>query len=519
MYRARLGGALDGAAAPYVTSIDDDAAILRHDVLGSMAHAIMLHDRRLVSRADAAAVLRALSGIDAAALLGGDRRGAEDVHELVEAEVTRRAGARAGGRMHTGRSRNDQVSLDIRLKLREDINGVCSLAIDLAEQLLKAARAHRRTVMPLYTHMQQAQYGTLSHYMLAHSDALMRDVERLTSAYSRIDRCPLGAAAVGGTSLNIDRRQVAALLGFGGIVENSLDATGARDHVAEYVSAIAIMMSGLSRLAEDIATWSTAEFGFVELDASVSSPSSVMPQKKNPDVLELTRGKAAASIGDLVAALAATKGLASGYSRDLQEAKLPAWAATRRATGALAVMRAAVSGMGVNAARMAEAAESGHLDAMEVAEMLVAGGDVPFREAHGAVARLVTSAHAAGSRVADLGDGEVEAALRGTSITREALSAAMSRLGSEAALRRRGSMGSAGYAEQSRMVRSRLRGLHAHRRAVALRKEAVDRAYGAVEARAAAIMGRRGGPRRGRAGAGAKASPAGRSRGQAARAP
>lgn len=515
MYRARLGGRLDEAAAPYVSSIDDDAAILRHDVLGSMAHAVMLHDRGLVSRADAAAVLRALAGVDAAALLGGDRGGAEDIHELVEADVARRAGARAGGRMHTGRSRNDQVSLDIRLRLREDINAVSSMALDLAEQLLKVARAHRKTVMPLYTHMQQAQYGTLSHYMIAHADALMRDVERLSSAYARVDRCPLGAAAVGGTSLNIDRRQVASLLGFGGIVENALDATGSRDHVAEYVSAIAIMMSGLSRLAEDIATWSTAEFGFVELGASVSSPSSVMPQKKNPDVLELTRGKAAASIGDLVAALAATKGLASGYSRDLQEAKLPAWAATRRAAGALAVMRAAVSGMTVNAARMAEAAESGHLDAMEVAEMLVAGGAVPFREAHGAVARLVSAAHAAGSRMADLGDAEVEAALRGTSITREALAGAMSRLGPAAALRRRGSMGSAGYAEQSRMVRARLRGMHARRREVALRAEAIEAAHAALEARASGIMGRRGGPRRRRAGGtqGAGAAQKGRRRG------
>lgn len=505
MYRARLGGGLDEAAAPYVSSIDDDAAILRHDVLGSMAHAVMLHDRGLVSRADAAAVLRALVRIDAASLLGGDRGGAEDIHELVEAHVVRRAGARAGGRMHTGRSRNDQVSLDTRLRLREDINDVCSAAMDLAEQLFKTARAHRRTVMPLYTHMQQAQYGTLSHYMLAHADALMRDIERLDSAYSRIDRCPLGAAAVGGTSLNIDRRQVAALLGFGGIVENSLDATGSRDHVAEYVSAIAIMMSGLSRLAEDIATWSTAEFGFVELGSSVSSPSSVMPQKKNPDVLELTRGKAAASIGDLVTALAATKGLASGYSRDLQEAKLPAWAATRRAAGALAVMRAAVAGMTVNAARMAEAAESGHLDAMEVAEMLVADGTVPFREAHGAVARLVSAAHAAGTRIGGLGDAETAQALRGTSITREALAGAMSRLGAEAALRRRGSMGSAGYAEQARMVRSRLRGLHARRREIALRREAIERAYSALEARAAGIMGRRGGPRQKGAGNGAAA--------------
>lgn len=504
MYRARLGEGLEGAAAAYVTSIDDDAAILRHDVLGSMAHAVMLHDRGLVSRADAAAVLRALSGIDAVALLGSDRGGAEDIHELVEAEVTRRAGSRAGGRLHTGRSRNDQVSLDIRLRLRDDINDVCSLAIDLAEQLFKVARAHRRTVMPLYTHMQQAQYGTLSHYMLAHADALMRDVDRLSSAYARVNLCPLGAAAVGGTSLNIDRRQAAALLGFAGIVENSLDATSSRDHVAEYVSAIAIMMSGLSRLAEDIVTWSTSEFGFVELGASVSSPSSVMPQKKNPDVLELTRGKAAASIGDLVAALASTKGLASGYSRDLQEAKLPAWAATRRASGALAVMRAAVSGMSVNSARMAEAAESGHLDAMEIAEMLVADGTVPFREAHGAVARLVSSAHAAGSRIGDLGDGEIARALRGTSITRAALDAAMSRLGASAALRRRGSMGSAGYAEQARMARSRLRGMHAHRRRVALRREAIGRAHGALEARVAGIMGKRGGPRRGRGGPGQK---------------
>ncbi len=484
-----MGEGLDDAVASYVSSADDDAVIAQYDILGSMAHVVMLHDRKIISRADAGAILAALSRISASPPEPHD--GAEDIHELIEADVIRKAGKGAGGRMHTARSRNDQVSLDIRLKLRDDVNDVCTLAIGLAEAMAAVASAHKKTVMPLYTHMQQAQYGTLSHYMIAHIDALMRDVERLSSAYTRINQCPLGAGAVGGTSLNIDRRQVARLLGFGGIVENALDATGSRDHVAEYVAAIAIMMSGLSRIAEDIAIWSTSEFSFVELGGSVSSPSSVLPQKKNPDVLELTRGKAAETLGGLVTTIAATKGLASGYSRDLQQSKLAAWAATRTAVGALAILRTAISGMSVNVDRMAEAARSGDLDALEIAEILVAGGNVPFRSAHMIVGRLVKSAHASGVGLGEVGDRAVSIAVRGTGVSVKDLRSAIGRCGALASLRRRGSMGSSGYAEQARMTRARLRSIPKYRREVDMRRSAVSEAYAVLGKRVRALGARR----------------------------
>ncbi len=481
MYRTRLGGKLDGDVLAYVSSMADDAAIARHDILGSIAHTVMLSESGLVSRKDASAILGALLAIKPGSLKGGG--GAEDIHELVEAKVVARAGD-AGRRLHTARSRNDQVSLDIRMKLRDDINSISALAAELVGALLKVASRHTKTVMPLYTHLQHAQYGTLSHYLLAYADSLLRDIDRLASAYGRIDCSPLGASAIGGTSLKIDRRRTAGLLGFGGIAENSIDATSSRDHVAEYAADIAIMMSGLSRMAEDLVIWSTSEFAFIELGDAISSPSSVMPQKKNPDVLELTRAKAADAIGQLVSILGASKGLATGYGRDLQQAKIPAWRASQTAAGALAVMRAVILGMSVSKDGMARATSSGYLDALEVAETLVADNGVPFRDAHGVVARLVRMAHDAGVGLGELDAGQLRKAQAGIRIPKGALVRAIAQAGPQKALQRRKSRGSAGFAEQSRMLRSRTAALGAARKAISRRERVVSRAYRVLEQKA-----------------------------------
>ena len=487
MYRTRLGGGIEKAVGAYVSSVSEDSRIVRYDILGSIAHVIMLRDRGLVGRADAGRILGALHRISRSGLPSGG--GAEDVHELLEEAVARRAGG-AGGRMHTARSRNDQVALDIRMRLRDDINALAGLALDLAEAQIRVASRHAKTVMPLYTHLQQAQYGTLSHYMISHADALLRDVGRLEDAYARTDQCPLGAGAVGGTSLAIDRRRAAGLLGFARIVENSIDATSSRDYVAEYASAVAIMMTGLSRLAEDLVIWSTSEFSFVELGDSVSSPSSVMPQKKNPDVLEITRGRAAETIGALVTILAGSKGLATGYGRDLQVSKPAAWAATDAASGALAAMRLAVLGMKVDAGRMAEAAGSGYLDALEIAEALVQDSGAAFREAHGVVARLVRAAHGSGVRLGELGDAALAGAARGTGLSAAALRAAMAGSGAREALKRRRSAGSSGFAEQTRMIRARRGAIAARRRALRARERRISSAYSRLERTARAASAR-----------------------------
>ena len=477
MYRSRLGAGMGGAALGFLSSAGADAGLLRYDIAGSQAHVVMLRERGVIGDGDARAILGALRRAGRAAPRA---RGAEDVHEALEAAVVRRAGMGSGGRMHAGRSRNDQVALDMRMRVRDDINAVCGGILDAAEALLSVAGAHVRTVMPLYTHLQQAQAGLLSHYLASHADALLRDADRLAEAYARVNRCPLGAGPVGGTAVPVDRRMVASLLGFDGLVENSIDATSSRDFASEYVAAASILMSNLSRLAEDLVIWSTAEFGFVELADEFASPSSVMPQKKNPDVLELTRGKAARILGDLVASLAASKGLATGYGRDLQEAKEAVWSASSICLGALGALRPLLLTMRVDEARMREAAESSDLVAMDVSDRLVREG-VPFRVTHRIAGALARAAHASGKPVAGLGIAAARRAARGTGVDPGLVHGIASSATVESSLRERGSEGSSGYAGQRGMLARRARAVGARRMALASRENAVRSALEGLE--------------------------------------
>ncbi|MFB5615432.1 MAG: argininosuccinate lyase, partial [Candidatus Nitrosomaritimum yanchengensis] len=310
MYRSRLGNDLSDITLDYVSSIKDDSEIALFDILGSQAHVVMLQENKIISKNDAKKILVALESLKKETFdLSTD---AEDIHELIESLVIKKAGMASGGKMHTARSRNDQVTLDIRMKIRDDINILSNCLLDTIEALVSLAKNHQKTIMPLYTHLQQAQAGLFSHYLLAHADALFRDFERLYDVYDRVNESPLGAGPVGGTSIPIDRHSTAKMLGFSGIVENSIDATSTRDFVAEYVSMIAILMTNLSKISEDFVLWSSSEFSFIELSDEFTSPSSVMPQKKNPDILELTRGKAAEIIGNLTAILSTIKGLSTG---------------------------------------------------------------------------------------------------------------------------------------------------------------------------------------------------------------
>ena len=460
MYRSRLRNDLGEATLDYVSSIDDDDAIALYDIVGSQAHTLMLYRQEIISRDDAKKILSSLESLKGRKL--DPASGAEDVHELIESLVIEQAGMESGGKMHTARSRNDQVVLDIRMKIRDDANAICNCLLDTVEAMVSVARNHQKTVMPLYTHLQQAQAGLFSHYLLAHADVLSRDFERLYGSFERMNRSPLGAGPVGGTSIPIDRNSTAEMLGFDGLVENSIDATSARDFVAEYVSILSILMTNLSRIAEDLVIWSTSEFSFVELADEFTSPSSVMPQKKNPDILELTRGKTADVIGNLTAVLSTVKGLASGYGRDLQQIKSSVWSTSNISINALLIFKSMLLTLKVNEKQMKKATQSGNLVALDIAERLVREG-IPFRVTHRIAGSLVQAAHASNTPISRLGMPDVRRSVSGTGVDPKLVSGIISSATVVSSLKERRSLGSSGYGEQKRMISDRLEKINGFR--------------------------------------------------------
>lgn len=484
MYRSRLDQNLDKSTLDYVSSISDDSEIAIYDIIGSQAHVIMLYENKILSRTEAKKILTALEKTKKENLAAST---AEDIHELVESLVIKKAGHTAGGKMHTARSRNDQVALDLRMKIRDDINTLCKCLLDLIETLVSVAEKHADSPMPLYTHLQQAQIGTFSHYLLSYLDSLFRDLDRLYVTYGRINESPLGAGPVGGTSITIDRSSTAKMLGFKGIVENSIDATSSRDVVAEYVSDVAILMTNLSRISEDLIIWSTSEFSFVELSDRFSSPSSVMPQKKNPDILELTRGKTGRVIGNLVAVLTAVKGLASGYGRDLQEIKPSVFSSSKIAISALVVLNSMFATLRVNKQRMRKAAGSGYLAALDIAEMMVNEG-VPFRAAHKIVGQLVQTAHRLNKPLSSVGLGDVRKSLKGKEIEPKKLLKIIASISTDASLKNRTSRGSAGFSEQRRMISDRKARAKAYMSGTVKRSAEVDASLKGLSTRVASLI-------------------------------
>lgn len=409
----------------------------------------MLYENKILNRVELKKILSALEKIKKEDL--SENSSAEDIHELIETLVIKKIGQDAGGKMHTARSRNDQVALDLRMKIRDDINTVCICILDMVETLVLLAEKHTNTAMPLYTHLQQAQIGTFSHFLISYADALLRDFERLYDTFGRVNQSPLGAGPVGGTSLPINRNSTAKMLGFSQIVENSIDATSNRDVVAEYVGHIAILMTNLSRIAEDLVIWSTSEFSFVELSDQFSSPSSVMPQKKNPDILELTRGKTARVIGSLVAILSNLKGLASGYGRDLQEIKPSVFFSSRTAISALVVLNSMFVTLKVNKQKMNQVAGSGYLAALDIAEALVKEG-LAFRSAHKIVGKLVQIAHESKISLSELTASEVAKSISDKEFDAKKLAKIISTINVESSLKNRSSLGSAGISEQKHLI-------------------------------------------------------------------
>jgi argininosuccinate lyase len=357
----------------------------------------MLGRQQIIPAADAALIVQGLTElVREPPVLDGPY---EDIHSLVEAELARRIGE-AAGRLHTARSRNDQVATDARLFARAAlVEGVLGVT-DLIGALLESAVAHGTLVMPGYTHLQRAQPVLLGHHLLAYVEMLERDAARLQDAYARADVLPLGAAALAGSSFALDRAFVAELLGFGEVSRNSLDAVSDRDFLIEHLAALSVAAMHLSRLAEELVLWSSAEFGFVSLDEAFTTGSSIMPQKRNPDVAELLRGKSGRVFGALQAVLVTLKGLPMSYNRDLQEDKAPYFDAVDVVHDGLALAAALVRGARWRADRLAAAAEDPLIGATDLADHLTRQG-LPFRQAHEVVGQLVKAAEASGRALSD----------------------------------------------------------------------------------------------------------------------
>jgi argininosuccinate lyase len=396
MYRSRPREKLKDDVLNFLSSMDQDHSILYYDIVGSEAHSIMLHEMGHITHGELKKILSALEEVKQSPNSIRTEE-FEDIHEALEAFVIQRSGMAAGGKMHTARSRNDQVVLDIRMKIRDDINEICAALSSLVHGLVERAKENKQAPMVMYTHLQQAQIGTFSHFLLSYAYALMRDMERLYLTYHRINQSPLGACAIGGSSITIDRKRTAMLLGFDSIIKNSIDATSSRDSFLEYASALAILTSTLGRIAEDFIIWSTTEFGYIELAESYTSTSSAMPQKKNPDPLELTRSKAAIVTSYLMSMLGIVKGLPSGYSRDLQDIKAPLLGTSAITLETIKIMDYVVRSLEVKKERMRNAANISYAIAVDVAEQLVMQKKIPFRTAHRIVGALVSIAAGKGN--------------------------------------------------------------------------------------------------------------------------
>ena len=399
----RFTAPTDVVVEAFTSSIEDDRNIALEDVEGSIAHATMLAEVGIVSKEDGAAMVRGLEQIR-----GEVERGElvldpafEDVHMNIERRLGALVGEDVAGRLHTGRSRNDQVALDSRLYLKRKLGEIGDRLAELQRALIAQARRHVDTVMPGYTHLQRAQPVRLAHHLLAYREMFERDRQRVRDALGRALVSPLGSGALAGTTHPIDRQRVAELLGLAGVTANSMDAVGDRDAFLEAMSAAAISMVHLSRLAEELVLWSTAEFGFIEIADAFTTGSSMMPQKKNPDVAELVRGRSGRVIGDLVALLVTLKALPLTYNRDMQEDKPPLYDALKTWSACLEVMARMVPAITFRTERLRAALREGFATATELADHLVTRG-VPFREAHHVVGRIVGHCVAAGKVLEEL---------------------------------------------------------------------------------------------------------------------
>ncbi|MEZ3455197.1 MAG: argininosuccinate lyase [Oscillospiraceae bacterium] len=389
MWAGRFSKELDERVNDFNSSVSFDARMYKQDIRGSIAHAKMLGDTGIIDRGESEKIVEGLTGIlndiDGGTLLIDPN--AEDIHMFVEQVLTERLGD-TGKRLHTARSRNDQVALDIRMYLRDEILEIISMTRELTETLCSIAEDNLDTVMPGYTHLQRAQPITFAHHLMAYANMLVRDLGRLADTYKRMNVMPLGSGALASTTYPIDRRQVSAMLGFDDITQNSLDGVSDRDFCIELGSALSILMMHLSRFSEEIVMWCSWEFKFIELDDAYSTGSSIMPQKKNPDITELIRGKTGRVYGDLNTLLVMMKGLPLAYNKDMQEDKEAIFDAVDTVKLCIRTFIPMLATMRVNRENMRAAAAKGFINATDCADYLVKKG-LPFRDAYKITGTLV----------------------------------------------------------------------------------------------------------------------------------
>ena len=386
----------------FTASVDFDQRLALHDIQGSLAHAQMLAESSIIAAQDLADIQRGLAEIKQEVISGNFvwSLDLEDVHLNIEKRLTTLVGD-AGKRLHTGRSRNDQVATDIRLYLRDEIDNLLLLINNLQKSIVTLAEQHTLTIMPGFTHLQVAQPISFAHHLMAYYEMLKRDAERFTDCRKRVNRLPLGAAALAGTSYPIKRERVAELLGFDGVCENSLDAVSDRDFAIEFTAAAALVMTHLSRFSEELILWMSPRVGFIDLADRFCTGSSIMPQKKNPDVPELVRGKTGRVNGHLIALLTLMKGQPLAYNKDNQEDKEPLFDTVDTLTQTLRIYADMITGIKVKPEAMRRAALQGYATATDMADYLVKKG-LPFRDAHEAVALAVRFAEQRGCDLADI---------------------------------------------------------------------------------------------------------------------
>lgn len=389
LWQGRFQKALDPKTNDFNSSIKFDSRMFKEDIEGSLAHAAMLAAQGIITAEDLTAITEGLTAIKSEIEIGTLEidPNAEDIHTFVEGELTARIGA-AGKRLHTARSRNDQVALDIRLYLRKACDTLYGQLTDLIAVLCNKAEQYSSAVMPGYTHLQRAQPITFGHHLLAYAEMLLRDKERLLDAKKRMNYSPLGACALAGTTYNTDREMTAKALGFDGAMQNSLDAVSDRDFCMELTSVLSILMVHLSRFSEEIVLWCSWEFKFIELDDAFSTGSSIMPQKKNPDITELIRGKSGRVFGDLMTLLTAMKGLPLAYNKDMQEDKEAIFDAFDTVEMCLTAFIPMLDTMTALPENMRKAAAGGFINATDCADYLVSKG-LPFRDAYKATGEIV----------------------------------------------------------------------------------------------------------------------------------
>jgi len=480
IYRARLRKSPSKKTAQFLSSIEDDYRIFEVDIDGTEAHNIMLYEQGILSNKDLIEILVSLEKLRTEYRSGKIEIGTEyeDVHECIETYVIRDIGIKVGGKLHTGRSRNDQVALDIRMSLRFGLVQVGKRLLHLVSVLLEKAEEYKEAIMPLYTHTQHAQVGTLAHYLVAYVDVLFRDLQRLDSCYERVNLSPLGAGPIGGTSIPVDRKRTASLLGFEGLMENSIDAISSKDVEIEVLSILANLMSSLSRISEDLILWSSSEFGYIELADEYSSTSSIMPQKKNPCTLELVRGKTGRVFGALNGVLSMVKGLITGYNRDLQETKHHLWISLETVNDSVEILLGAIETMKANKASMKRKVANGYVVALDLAESLVVESGLSFREAHMLVGKLISEMVASGIRMSQLKPEAVEKLAeklldRRITIDRESIGRITN---AEYSLSNRKSIGSPNPTETERMLKTRAATLETHREVWLSRKNTLEKA-------------------------------------------